>query len=68
MSVSIQPNQRDLETCILGPLDPFESNWGKCVPNVLFRVPWDEQERGAVVTDMIFEYRNMVLTILVNAG
>ena len=68
MSVSIQPNQRDLETCILGPLDPLESNWGKCVPNVLFRVPWDEQERGGVVTDMNFGCRNMVLAILDNAS
>ena len=47
---------------------PIRTKLGKMCLNVLFRVPWDEQERGAVVTDMIFEYRNMVLTILVNAG
>ena len=54
MYVSIQPNLRDLETCISGPLDPLESNWGKCVPNVLFRVPRDEQERGGVVVVVVW--------------
>ena len=68
MSVSIQPNQRDLEICILGPLDPLEPNWGKCVSNVLFWVPRDEQERGGVVTDLNFGCRNMVLAILDNAS
>ena len=29
MSVSVQPNLSDLETCILGPLDPLDINWGK---------------------------------------
>ena len=52
----------------LEALNPLESNWGKCVPNVLFRVPWDEQERGGVVTDMNFGCRNMVLAILDNAS
>ena len=62
------PTKGTLKHVPWSPLDPFESNWGKCVPKASFRVPWDEQERGGVVTDMNFGCRNMVLAILDNAS
>ena len=52
-----------------GAFRPIRIKLGNnCVPNVLFRVPWDEQERGGVVTDMNFGCRNMVLAILDNVS
>ena len=47
-----------------GAFRPIRTKLGKMCINVLFRVPWDEQERGGVVTDMNFGCRNMVLAIL----